>query len=43
VDKETVSYILNIEKIFKDSKKNDDEKDVQNRTKNTFVLSEQIK
>ena len=43
MDKETVSYILIIENIFKDSKKNDDEKDVQNRTKNTFVLSEQIK
>jgi hypothetical protein len=43
VDKETVSYISIIENIFKDSKKNDDEKDVQNRTKNTFVLSEQIK
>jgi len=43
VDKETVSYILNIHKFLKDSKKNDDEKDVQNRTKNTFILSEQIK
>jgi hypothetical protein len=33
VDKETVSYILNIQNIFKDSKKNDDEKErpIKNR------------